>query len=319
LAVAAVAAAGTALGSQVVTHTTRSRTALAAAVARHPSTTATTLATTTTTVDTVAPAAAFVVPPNGLGVGSSGAAVVALKQRLTELRYDPGPLNEHFDYATYYAVIAFQKVHLMARTGRVTPDLAAAMVTAGLPDPMIPGAEPTRVEIDLTRQVLFFWEGGKLSRILPVSSGYGGHYCGKDGSCGIAITPTGSYRATSKILGKHTSTLGELWNPVFFNGGIAVHGEPAVPSTPASHGCIRIPMNDSMWVYDRMAIGMPVYVRDDSHTPTPFALGGTVGAQQPGGTPPTLPRRTTTTPPKTTTTTNPTTSTTAKPTTPPTA
>jgi lipoprotein-anchoring transpeptidase ErfK/SrfK len=262
------------------------------------------VATTTTTVDTVPAPSALDVPANGIGIGSSGPAVAAVKQRLTDLRYDPGTLNDRFDYATYYAVIAFQKLHALPRNGRVTPPVAAALIADGLPAAMIAGAEPNRVEIDLSKQVLFFWQDGKLARILPVSTGYGGHYCGKDGSCGIAITPTGSYRATSKILGMHTSPLGQLWNPVFFNGGIAVHGEPDVPATPASHGCVRIPMNDSMWVFDRMPLGTPVYVRDDIHVPTPFVQGGTVGGQQPGGTPPTLPRRTTTSslPPATSTT-----------------
>ena len=29
----------------------------------------------------------------------------------------------------------------------------------------------------------------------------------------------------------------------YFNGGIAVHGSGSVPATPASHGCVRIPMH----------------------------------------------------------------------------
>jgi lipoprotein-anchoring transpeptidase ErfK/SrfK len=263
--------------------------------------------TTTTIADSVPPANALIVPPKAVGVGSSGPVVAALKQRLADLRYDPGSLDGRFDYAMYYAVVAFQKVHRLPRTGRISPDVAAAMVADGLPDPMIPGAEPTRVEVDLTRQALFFWQDGKLSRILPVSTGFGGHYCAKDGSCGIALTPTGSYRATTKIRGRHISPLGELWNPVFFNGGIAIHGEPAVPTTPASHGCVRIPMDDSLWIYDHMPAGMPVYVRDDTHTPVPFAQGGTDGSPQPDGTAPIPPRPTTTTTPTTVTTTTPTT------------
>jgi len=132
-------------------------------------------------------------------------------------------------------------------------------------------------------------------RILPVSSGFGGHYCGNDGSCGIAVTPTGAFKATRTILGEHKSPLGELWDPVFFNGGIAIHGEPSVPATPASHGCVRIPMNDAIWMYNSLALGTPVYVADSTHIPVPFNQGGTVGPPQPGGTPPTLPHPTTTT------------------------
>ena len=37
--------------------------------------------------------------------------------------------------------------------------------------------------------------------------------------------------------------LGTLYNPVYFNQGIAVHGAILVPLQPASHGCIRIPMS----------------------------------------------------------------------------
>jgi hypothetical protein len=103
---------------------------------------------------------------------------------------------------------------------------------------------------------------------------------------------------------------------VFFNGGIAIHGEPSVPSTPASHGCVRIPMNDSTWMYNSLALGTPVYVSDSTHIPVPFNQGGTVGPRQPGGTPPTIPR-TTTTKPAATSTSVPT-ATTAKPPTAPT-
>jgi lipoprotein-anchoring transpeptidase ErfK/SrfK len=259
---------------------------------------------TTTTVDTVPPATPIAVPAAGLGVGAHGPAVLAINQRLAQLRYDPGLVDDRFGYGTYYAIVAFEKVHSMPRNGRVTPQVAAAMVTDGLPAAMVAGAEPTRAEIDLTRQVLFFWQNSRLARILPVSSGFGGHYCGDDGSCGIAVTPVGSYRATSKIRGPHKSPLGELWDPVFFNQGIAIHGEPAVPVVPASHGCVRIPMQDSVWMYNQLALGTPVYVRDATHVPVPFGLGGRFGSPQPGGTPPTLPHRptTTTTAPTTTTT-----------------
>ena len=88
-------------------------------------------------------------------------------------------------------VVAFQKVNGLPRTGKVTTEVAAAMATAPLPTAVLPAAEPNRVEIDLTRQVLLYWQDGKLVRILPVSSGFGGHYCGDDGSCGIATTPDG--------------------------------------------------------------------------------------------------------------------------------
>jgi lipoprotein-anchoring transpeptidase ErfK/SrfK len=56
-------------------------------------------------------------------------------------------------------------------------------------------------------------------------------------------TPPGLFRFERRIKGWRTSKLGKLYNPVYFNEGIAVHGEPSVPNVPASHGCVRLPMH----------------------------------------------------------------------------
>jgi lipoprotein-anchoring transpeptidase ErfK/SrfK len=50
-----------------------------------------------------------------------------------------------------------------------------------------------------------------------------------------------------------------VWSS-FFYGGIAVHGFGNVPSYAASHGCIRIPIPDSKYVYDNMPVRSMVYV-----------------------------------------------------------
>jgi peptidoglycan hydrolase-like protein with peptidoglycan-binding domain len=289
-----------ALGAGVVANTSRARSASPAgtetAVAANTPGAGSLAApaTTTTTVDAVGPATLIDVGIKGLSMGARGPAVLALKQRLAQLRYDPGQIDDRYDYGAFEAVIAFQKVHGMPRNGKATPEVAAAMAAGGLPAAMVQGGEPTRAEIDLTHQVLLFWQDGRLVRILPVSSGFGGHYCGQDGSCGIAVTPVGAYRATSKIRGMHKSPLGQLWDPVFFNQGIAIHGEPAVPAVPASHGCVRIPMYDSVWMFNQLALGTPVYVGDATHIPIAFAAGAKQGPVQPGGTPPTLPHPSTT-------------------------
>jgi hypothetical protein len=41
-----------------------------------------------------------------------------------------------------------------------------------------------------------------------------------------------------------TVPLGEMYNPVFFIGTVfAIHGDTYVPKGPASHGCVRVPMD----------------------------------------------------------------------------
>jgi len=52
--------------------------------------------------------------------------------------------------------------------------------------------------------------------------------------------------------------LGKLYNPVYFVGGIAVHGAPSVPNRPASHGCVRIPMHIAEYFPTLVAKGDPV-------------------------------------------------------------
>jgi len=242
-------------------------------------------------------------PLPGLGVGARGPEVLALEQRLVALHYDPGAVDGVYDSSTAFAVVAFQKVNGMARTSRATDDVVAAMQTATDPPSLVPGGGAGRVEVDVGRQVLFLYQDNALWRILPVSTGSGQRYC-VDGECAQALTPAGSYRVFERVRGWQKSRLGVLYNPLYFNGGIAIHGEPAVPSYPASHGCVRIPMFEAEWFPSKVPNGTPVYVKNGPTAPVPF------NEPAPDGTPPAQPPPTTAPPPSTTTSTSSTTTTT---------
>lgn len=250
----------------------------------------------------VAPAGAPPAPLPGLGQGASGPEVMALETRLAELRYDVGKVDGRFDVSTHHAVMAFQKVQNLPRTARATADVMGALAGASVPAALLPAGGADRVEIDLKRQVLFLWQGGNLVRTLSVSTGTGKRYC-VDGQCAKAVTPGGSFRVTRKIKGLRVSRLGKLYNPLYFNGGIAIHGSPSVPAGPASHGCVRIPMVSSVWFHQTVPIGTPVYVVGGVRAPVPF------GEQAPGEDPlaPTTTSPPATAPPDTSTTTPPTT------------
>lgn len=235
------------------------------------STTTTTSSTTTTTTITTAPAAEP--PPPGLGEGDSGPAVLALEQRLDAMRYDVGAVDGTFDKVTRYAVTAFQKVHGLGITGRATDDIVAAMASdPGTHAALAPRGGPNRVEIDLGRQVLFLYQGGVITRILPVSSGSGERFCSQ-GWCRNAVTPRGSYEVYRVASGWESGPLGDLYNPLYFNGGIAIHGSYSVPGYPASHGCVRIPMNAAEWFPTVVGHGWPVFVSS--------GVGDEVGPAQP--------------------------------------
>jgi lipoprotein-anchoring transpeptidase ErfK/SrfK len=51
-----------------------------------------------------------------------------------------------------------------------------------------------------------------------------------------------------------------MYYPVYIVGGIAIHGSPSVPRSPASHGCIRIPMYAAKAFHDSTPVGTPVHV-----------------------------------------------------------
>lgn len=286
-----------------------------AKVATTSSTSTSTTSTSTTTTTTAAP----IVAPAGLGAGSRGPEVAELERQLDAQRYDVGKVDGVFDATTGHAVMAFQKVHGLKRTSRATQDVLDLVGKASPPGPLLASGGASRIEIDLKRQVLMLYKGGALYRTLSVSTGSGKRYC-VDGQCATAVTPGGSYKVFFRRNGLRVSRLGKLWNPLYFNGGIAIHGSPSVPGYPASHGCVRIPMASSTWFPSQVPNGTPVYVIGGSKAAVPFneaAPDGTPPASAPSSTSSSSapPRATTTTGvvPPTSSTTTPATTTTSTP------
>ncbi|MGH8900789.1 MAG: DUF305 domain-containing protein [Egibacteraceae bacterium] len=209
------------------------------------------------------------VPPVGLGHGDRGEQVLALEQRLEVLRFDVGQVDDVYDANTVQAVVAFQKLAGLPPSGRASPEVVDRLSSAQPPEPLVAGGGPVRVEIDLPRQVLFLYQDDRLFRILPVSTGSGERFC-DEGECGLAETPPGAFRVSRRISGWRTSSLGRLFNPLYFNEGIAIHGFPTVPPQPASHGCVRIPMSSATWFPEKVPDGTPVYVVDGKTPITPL-------------------------------------------------
>lgn len=199
--------------------------------------------------------------PDSLERGQEGPRVRSLQRTLQRLHYDPGGVDGVYGASTQYAVWAFQKVNGLDPDGVVGPKTRDALRDPRHPEPLVPGGDADRVEIDLTRQLLYVYDGGRLALISHVSSGSQEPYCTGDGHCGDAVTPTGDFDTTWRVDGWRTSDLGRLYNPVYFVGGIAVHGYPSVPRYPVSHGCVRIPMHTAETFPDLVGDGEAVHVR----------------------------------------------------------
>ncbi|MFN2537135.1 MAG: peptidoglycan-binding protein, partial [Mycobacteriales bacterium] len=133
------------------------------------------------------------------------------------------------------AVAAFQKVNGLYGDGIVgKKTLAALKHPAALPKPKERRAG-VRVEVDLTKQVLYLIKDNRITRIVPVSSGSGTHYLTKKGHRATALTPIGHYVIQRRIVGVRVADLGTLYDPEYFYKGWAIHGSSSVPGYPASH------------------------------------------------------------------------------------
>jgi peptidoglycan hydrolase-like protein with peptidoglycan-binding domain len=242
----------------------------AAAPAATTSTTATTTTPPTTTSvppttqppppPTTAPPTTVPAEPEVLERRVGGPRTQALQQRLADLHFDPGPIDGDFGAKTQMAVWGFQKIAGLPADGRVGPATWQALQAAGPPAPMRPDGPGDRVEVDLARQVMFVFEGGALRLVTHISTGTGREYC-DNGHCGVAVTPTGDFDVYRRIEGWHESPLGQLYNPLYFKGGWAIHGAPSVPNHPASHGCVRVPMHIAEYLPGLVANGEPVFVQ----------------------------------------------------------
>jgi peptidoglycan hydrolase-like protein with peptidoglycan-binding domain len=194
-----------------------------------------------------------------LAAGSKGPRTQQLQLALAAHHYDPGPPDGSFGGKTLEAVWAFQHVRGLPADGKVSPDLFTAIQTATDPPPGRPDGGPDHVEIVIALQVLVVYAGGNVRLITHISTGSGRHYC-DGGSCGTAITPKGDFTFTRRISGWHTSPLGQLYNPVYFHNGYAVHGSTSVPNSPESHGCVRLPMHIAGYFPGLVTNGEKIFV-----------------------------------------------------------
>jgi len=178
--------------------------------------------------------------------GSRGMLVAFLESRLTALRYPCGDVDGVYDDRTRDAVMAFEKVERLPRDGIAGAGVWQRLFVAQTPTPRLsaPGA---RLEVDLTRQVVFVVRENAVTEIIHCSTGKAG-------------TPPGHGRVWLMQTGWQECSVGWMFYPCYLYPHIAIHGSSSVPPWPASHGCVRTPNWIAPWVYSQLRIGMSVDV-----------------------------------------------------------
>src|SRR3954471_24223486 len=187
--------------------------------------------------------------------------VLEIEQRLNDLGYWITKVDGRSDDSTRQAIIAFQKVEGHKRTGVMSAADLELLRNATKPTPKYTSG-PAHVEVDISRQVLFYvGDDGTVQKIVSVSTGNEQKYF-DEGEWQKAHTTRGNFKVQWKFNGERKASLGTLYYPSYFNGGIAVHGSPSIPPYPASHGCVRVPRFADKTLYKMMPVGMPVFVYD---------------------------------------------------------
>ncbi len=182
------------------------------------------------------------------------------EQLLSGLGYWITKVDGKSDDSTRQGIIAFQKVEGLKRTGVLDDRVLRSLRLADRPAAKHKGA--AHVEIDISRQVIFLVDSaGQVTNVLATSTGNGERYF-SEGKWEKAYTPRGTFKIQRQIKGTRKAPLGSLYNPSYFNGGIAIHGSNSIPVKAASHGCARIPRFADKQFVEMVKVGMPVYVYD---------------------------------------------------------
>jgi lipoprotein-anchoring transpeptidase ErfK/SrfK len=118
-------------------------------------------------------------------------------------------------------------------------------------------SEERWIQIDLAKQRLIAWEGGKPVYAVIISTGK-------------KSTPTRI--GTFEILSKHRSDrmrgsdydVPDVPYTMYYYGGYAIHGAywHRRFGTPVSHGCINVAVNHAKWLFNWAEVGTPVIVHE---------------------------------------------------------
>ena len=193
-----------------------------------------------------------------LSEGARGDDVVTFLRLLREHgRYD-GPVADTLGPDAMEAVRDFQERRDLAVDGLAGPQLRASLLRkldAG-------------VAIDRSARTLTFLRGGHRVRRFPVAVGMSeyptplGTRRVVDRQVDPAWTPPDSPWAAEldTIPAGPGNPLGTRW--IGLGGAIGIHGTYAAGSigTAASHGCIRMTIDDAEWLYEQLPMGSRVHI-----------------------------------------------------------
>jgi hypothetical protein len=174
------------------------------------------------------------------GPGSRGAFVQLVQQRLAALHFWI-PQTGVYDSGTELAVDAYHRL-LRWGTYKTLDGRTISYLLNGWGEFKIRYPHNGRhAEGNLSLQVLALADGAKVEYLFPISSGK-------------PSTPTilGNFKVYSRVPGYLPDG---MYYSDFFIRGYAIHGYDPAPDYPASHGCMRLPIQDAIPAFNWLALG----------------------------------------------------------------
>ena len=158
---------------------------------------------------------------------------------------------------------------LPATAAAPTPVARPAPIPAAFdPDGVRPGhyvwqperspAGPVEIVVSIPQQVAYIYRDGILVGLTTVSTGRPGHE-----------TPTGRFPILEKQREHHSNRYNNAPMPFMQRltmDGVALHAGQ-IPGHPASHGCVRLPLDFARILFGVTQVGATVHIIDDAATP----------------------------------------------------
>ena len=209
----------------------------------------------------------FPVVPGELGGGSSGDDVIRLQRRLSGLNFFYGTLDGSYGAVTKEAVLAFQKQHKLSQTGTADADTLRVLFSGDAQKAL----KPYVLKVSTKDQRVYAYglddnnEYTVLVRTMKCSTG-------KDAT----PTPTGTFQSTTGPGARwHYFKKYKCWAQYayYIEGDIMFHSvlynEKDGPVTrssvnnlgrKASHGCVRLSVEDAKWIYQNCPVQTKIIV-----------------------------------------------------------
>jgi lipoprotein-anchoring transpeptidase ErfK/SrfK len=244
-------------------------------------------------------AALFAVVPMLSATTVSAAASTSANVReaqtvMTHFGIPTGPIDGQFGPLTARGLCAFRMISGYAPSRGVLSDALLAKMRsynqtytgtnpiAKISAPMLAG-NSTYVIVDQTCQAMVYVEAGHYQKVLAVSTGRAGystpvghwllgytdtaktngktHPAGWSCSSEYPDTSDGCYSHPGVGRFSVYSAQGNMYDKRHVVGGVYVHGSTDVPTYPASHGCIRVSVADSDWLFDHVGNTAQPYIK----------------------------------------------------------